>query len=223
MLVGSKVPVSQVNTSSSYRLSRVLLRISLMTNVVMLFAVLGSLGAVWFILPMKTVHPVLVRLGESSQQIVDLEVLRPSRESDGVYREALSRQFVVDRETITLVEDRERLGNLMNTFMSEEVSEDFARRMTLDNPDSPLKHATEKKIQKTVFIEASRPHPTCEDCIEVEWRADFIHQPTSKLLERKTFRTLVRSEFNPRTMTKQQSLANPFGLEIVSYATEEKE
>lgn len=223
MIEGSHVALSKINTSSSYRLSCVLLRVSLAGNVVMLLAVLGCLGALLKILPMKTVHPVLVRIADTSAQIVDIEVLRPSQESCHVYLEAMSRSFVVARETINLVDDMERLSSLMDTFMSEELAVAFSSAMTLDNKNSPLNQARDKKIQKSVVIEASRPHPTSEDCIDVEWRATFTHQPSGKVLEVKRFRTLVRGEFTSRAMTKKQSLENPLALEIVAYSTEERE
>lgn len=224
VLEHSKEPLSRMDTSSSYRLSVVLLRVSLATNLLLLCVIGGGLCVIFSFLPLKTIQPVFIRLSDKSAQIIDIEVIRPTRTSQQAYREAMSRHFVMDHETITLVDDTQRLATLMDTFMEEDFANDFAKRMTLKSKDSPLKHAYEKGIQKTVEILISRPHPSAQDCIEVEWKVHFKHKKTSKILATKHCISIVQSHFREQiTLTPQQMHANPLGLEITGYSTTEKD
>ena len=129
-------------------------RALLITAVVLLLTNLCLVSILFTLFPLKEVRPMLLTVQDKSNQVVKVEPIEKNTKGEALLMETLSRQFVLDRETIDCHSEPIRWERLA-LFGTEALNTSFSEQMDLRHNHSPLKMFCERKIHRSVKILSS--------------------------------------------------------------------
>lgn len=162
--------------------------------------------------PLKELQPFVLALQDSSQQVLHLEPVLKNVKGMDMLMEGLCRQYVLERETIDTLSEKDRWKKVYY-LCSDEIWGEFMRMMEPKDSNSLYKQHVDKQATRAVHILVSSR--IGEGVYQVEWESLTCIEGLE--VERKRWVSTLEIETRPNQVKKGNEFDNPIGFTVVGY------
>lgn len=209
------------DTGHAYRTATWVTHYAVAAAVILGLVSMGLMGVILALFPLKEVRPMLVTTHSKSEQIVQVEPLKLSKEATKLLIEALVRQYVMLREPIDLQSEPHRWGKILK-FSSDPLAKAFYNLYKKENPKSPFKKFQDQGITRSVILKTSAClAPSAPDVWQVEWES-IDHKGDQEIGRARWVSTLTVG-LTKKEVSYEDQYLNPIGFEVRHYAVSRKE
>ena len=200
----------------SHRRLAWLLRLSVMTNVCLVFVSVSMAGAITAMMPLKEIRVALLKTAPDDDRVFEVMPLEQSTEGFDLVMEAAARRFVKN-----ILEIDEATQTLRFNEASAMVEEDFWNGWLADHTDR-IMAALDDGLEREIIVETThrmeqRPE---EWLVAVDFRQ--IDRFAGEISEERQLRAYLSMTVRPQQVRAANLFDNPLGVIILDMTVKER-
>lgn len=204
-----------VDSGQAYQAFWAIARFTTVCCLVLLFSNLSLLGALWTLLPLKKIQPMLVTFKDQANQVVKIEPIEQTTPGWNFIMEAQAREYVELRETLDFHTESHRWQKVY-WLSSPEVYEPFEQSMDPKKNHSAYTQFKERGVMRTVrILGVTHLAPLSPNVWQIEWES-LDRDQTGQVTTGHWVSTLT-AECREREMTLSDRHLNPAGFTVIHY------
>lgn len=188
--------------------------IALYLSLVVNFALAGAL---FMVLPLKEVQPMLVTFYPQSNQVVKIEPFEAETPGFAVMTEKMIREYVQFREEI--LNDNKVMQERYNEYISRRTTQGEYRNF-VETGRARFEEFRARRFTRYVDVTAVTPQGKTNTFVVEYETVDKDYMDNE--VERTTWLATISISFVPQEVTYKDRFLNPLGFTVTSYSTRQK-
>ena len=196
---------------------KIIIKWSLFLNITLCILLIIVSTVLVKMIPLKKYIPFLLEVTDKSEYI---NVIKPLDRTNNSYKlliDKYARQYVSMRESIDLISDEKRWGDL-SIFNDNLAMSKFKDLMLSNKPESPYSKYIENKIIRIIkIIDSNDISHGSKKLHRVEWDAIDQDKDTSNLIQKDRYISIIEYALKEKTMRDHDKYSNPIGFTVKKY------